>query len=192
MRGAMHLQQVCVAALATIAHTQVEQVDWWQAPLWAHPWQAGAWQGTPLDQGLEDVGPIGTSLRRTTRDLHAPRGFDEVFRTDDGLLMRRDGALEAIFPRSSYIATPDGVAPAIPAGTIFRIDSGDRDWSRIEPQAQGGIDLRVDLRAKAKRAPLQGVPRARGTIYETIWSSEAYRRRRVAELLARAAASSAR
>jgi len=189
----MHWQQVCVAALlATSAHAQVEQVDWWQPPLWAHPWQTGAWHGTPLDQGLEDVGPIGTSLRRTTRDLHAPRGFDEVFRTDDGLLMRRDGALEAIFPRSSYIATPDGVAPAIPPGTIFRIDSGDRDWSRIEPVPQPGVDLRVDLRANARRAPLRGSPRARDAIHETIWSSEAYRRRRVAELLARAAASSAR
>ncbi len=188
----MHWQQVCVAALATIAHAQVEPVDWWQTPIWPHPWQTGVWQGTPLDQGLEDVGPIGTSLRRTTRDLHAPQGFDEVFRTDDGLLMRRDGALEAIFPRSRYIATPDGVAPAIPPGTIFRIDSGDRDWSRIEPKPQPGVDLRVDLRAKARRAPLQGVPRAGSAMLETIWSSEAYRRRRIAELLTRAAGVSGR
>ncbi len=192
MRSSMHWQAAWIAGLAVLAHGQVEAVDWWQTPSWAHPWQSSAWADAPLDPGLEDVGPIGTSLRQTTRNLHAPYAFSEVYRTANGLLMRRDGALEAIFPRSSYIATPDGVVPAIPPGTVFRIDSGDRDWSRVEPMPRPGVDLRVDRRAVARRVPVPRTHQDAPEIREAIGLSEAYRRQRVAALLMQALEASAR
>lgn len=159
----------------------------------------GAWD-RPLDEGIEDVGPTGTSLRWFSSPLRVPTAFEDVYRDASGRLVRRDGALEAVFPRSSYMADRDGVFAAIPAGVEYRIDGGERAFEehRASPWGvQRGVDLRVDGRSVDRRVgatpmSLDAASSAAGR--ETgmdgtpvaIWTSESYRRARVAALIGRA------
>lgn len=73
----------------------------------------------PLDQGIEDVGPLSTSLRIVEPGLDPFNGFRRVFVVPGrpGLLMRVEGALYAVFPRSFYA----GTGAQIPMGTVFHI-----------------------------------------------------------------------
>lgn len=170
---------------------------------WTLPWTSRTWD-RPLDEGIEDVGPTGTSLRWFSSPLRVPTAFEDVYRDPDGRLVRRDGALEAVFPRSSYQTDRDGVFAAIPAGVEYRIRTGDRPWEehRESPWAiRAGVDLRVVGRAIGRAverrvgptpAPRSANPREgdgiagedAGSI--AIWTSEAYRRARLAALIGRA------
>jgi hypothetical protein len=73
-----------------------------------------------VDQGREDVGALGTSLRMEGVDMRLPAGFQRVYRVPgrDDLLMRGNGALFAIFPESVYRATRNGRVAVAPPGTV--------------------------------------------------------------------------
>lgn len=76
-----------------------------------------------LMQGIDDQGPLGTSLQPGTIDLRTDNGWESVYSVPngDGLLMRRAGGLSAVFTRSDYIPTRDGILTAVPPGVIFCI-----------------------------------------------------------------------
>lgn len=82
---------------------------------------AGAEPGTPVEQGVGDVGALSTSLRQAPADLRVASDFERVYRGDDGMLFRQDGALVASFPESEYVPTRRGTQTVIPAGTVFSI-----------------------------------------------------------------------
>ena len=77
----------------------------------------------PLDASVADRGPLALSLRNISLDLRQPTTFDRVYRAPggDGKLMRANGALYAVFPRSVYRRTRSGTVPVIPDGTVFYI-----------------------------------------------------------------------
>jgi hypothetical protein len=81
----------------------------------------------PVDQGVADLGPLGIGRQSLQRDLRTSDDFQNLYsfqRTDvfgrqETLFFRRAGAITAVFPRSAYVPTRRGLAPTIPAGTIF-------------------------------------------------------------------------
>ena len=153
-------------------------------------WTPGDGAIRPLDPGLEDIGPTGSSLRQTQFDPRQPLGFEQVYAAPGGLLMRQQGALRAEFPRSMYNMTDSGLTPEIPAGTVFHIGPD----TLITPRSsRPGVDLRVRRRVERRigspgedRAAPQLRRSADGRGSGSILSSESYRRQRVGELLSRA------
>ncbi|MHC4975371.1 MAG: hypothetical protein ACYTF7_02045 [Planctomycetota bacterium] len=142
-----------------------------------------------VDPGIDDIGTLGTSQRLIMRDLRLPSGFDRVFQLGDGSerFVRINGALRAVFPRSSYDPR-DGYA-RVPAGTIYYIGSPDAwDWAmetnpllhpgRLSNRFESRLDGRVLQRAERSPGP-DGGSRSR----PTMWSSESYRRQRLSELV---------
>jgi hypothetical protein len=104
-----------------------------------------------VDQGREDVGALGTSLRMEGVDMRLPAGFQRVYRVPgrDDLLMRGNGALFAIFPESVYRATRNGRVAVAPPGTVYSIGMpGALHTQPIAPPqptfAPGQFDGRVD------------------------------------------------
>lgn len=105
----------------------------------------------PLDASIEDVSPIATSLRIDTRlSLQQPTGFSEVYAGPGGDdLMRINGALYAVFPRSQYVFNEDqGLTPVIPQGTVFRI--GTPDPTGVLPTSTAATPEPNPLRAGAR------------------------------------------
>ena len=76
---------------------------------------------TPLDQTVDDRGALDLSLRRIDPGLDLPTGYRSVYARPGGGLMRANGGLAAVFPRSIYVRTQEGVVPDVPAGTRFVI-----------------------------------------------------------------------
>jgi hypothetical protein len=88
-----------------------------------------------VEQGVEDLGPMGTSMRQASTDLRQPSGFDVVYRVPGSSrgvggfftspagerLARVDGAITAVFSRSEYVETKKGTKTPIPANTVFYI-----------------------------------------------------------------------
>ncbi|MEY5060498.1 MAG: hypothetical protein RIS45_419 [Planctomycetota bacterium] len=76
-----------------------------------------------VDQGVEDRGGFEKSLRVLPLDMRVPTGFQQVYRVPgrEDLLMRGNGALFAVFPRSVYQRTPIGTIPLAPADVHFSI-----------------------------------------------------------------------
>jgi hypothetical protein len=119
-----------------------------------------------LDQGLADVGPLGSSLRDLPADAtSAPVGFQRVYRdpSDPERLMRGNGALRAIFPFSQYRQTRRGQVVLLPSATTFRI--GDRidltppkRWDPFADSARERVDARVST------TPIDGRSTERGDI----------------------------
>ncbi len=122
------MAMVAAAAIAGRAFPQVEQATTSRPRL----------QG--VEQTIEDISPLGTSLRSFQTDLRLPSGFESVYRlpgdsTGRERLMRMDGALIATFPRSDYkdvfvrerfllFLQRDrkvGEVPTVPPGTVFHI-----------------------------------------------------------------------
>jgi hypothetical protein len=111
----------------------------------------------PVEAGAEDLGPIGTSLRDMRSDLRGPTDFDQVFEVPGrpDLLMRAQGGLFAVFPRSVYALTGRGFVPQVPNDTTFYIGAeslGPLAYDPAAPPPPGvpetdlGIELRQDLR----------------------------------------------
>lgn len=77
----------------------------------------------PIDQGFDDVSPLGGSLRFVPIDLRQPSNFQTVFRLPGGSLARRDGGLTAVFPQSTYYQIPrtGGTYATVPPGSVFAI-----------------------------------------------------------------------
>lgn len=169
----------------------------------------------PLDPGRGDVGPLSQSLRIRPVDLREPSRFDAVYRTAGDQLMRIDGGLTAVFPRSVYRASPGGAIALIPPGTIFHIGPvpAARAWlSGADAQAAPGagsngtwrdpwvntaaVPRRVQTRIESSTlqwARIEDPSRIESAIdVHTIWWDDAFRARRVESLLARAASQSTR
>jgi hypothetical protein len=117
-----------------------------------------------VDQGIADVGPLQVSQRDLGADLRVPSGFGDVYRMRTGSnwgrpgqdsYARFDGGVVAVFPRSVYVPSGNGVKPAIPPGTVFYLGHvpGDtynaygRGWG-TEGAVPGGswADSSVDTR----------------------------------------------
>lgn len=185
----------------------------------------------PIEQGVADRDPLSTSLRIIQPGLDEPSGFDQVFEVPGhpGLLMRRDGALSAVFTRSEYTKTKRNIVVLVPAGTVYYI--GDvvaqldaakttaptpaaSDPSLASPstaapirlvsnrlsllvgEASPGLRLyeRTDAPANARDEPPAAPARAPEPVSiaappgvpPTVWTSEVYRRSRLAQILSAA------
>ncbi len=118
----------------------------------AHPLPAGQIKGlTPVDAGRPDMSPFSLSFRRLQMDLRLPLGFDQVYQIDPAppllgavgrptgapRFARRSGALTAVFPRSEYQSTEDGVKVIVPADTRFHIGPMDGGLTPAAPAPTG-------------------------------------------------------
>jgi hypothetical protein len=127
----------------------------------------------PVDQMIEDVSVLSTSLREIEPGLRRPNDFSRVYRARGrgDRFMRVQGALFAEFPESVYGTTREGETLAlVPDGTTFYIGPppglDDRPVLAAprEDLIRGRIDLRVDLRRHAAPRTTRsspGVPQAR-------------------------------
>lgn len=176
----------------------------------------------PVDPIWGDTGPLAVSNAVMPTDLRSPLDFDRVFqlRSDDGrsgAFVRQNGGLSAVFPRSSYVATPYGAYAMVPAGTVYVLGDPTDSGAMVGfPTAQlarspGPTAARIgDARPLLLTAPAQGEAMARpdtranvalsarGAIAADLavpaaltagdgldmWSSELFRRGRLAALLA--------
>lgn len=80
----------------------------------------------PVDPGVADADPLATSGRILPTDLRQPANFDRVYEVElDGkrFFVRAHGGVYAVFPRSDYVQTRQGVIPIVPAGTVFHLGS---------------------------------------------------------------------
>lgn len=149
-----------------------------------------------VQQGVEDVGPLGQSLETPMLDLRVPTGFERVYLTPDGSgnLMRINGAMHAVFPRSEYIATQWGAMPVVPPGTVFHLGAP-REWTidangvatdRTTAPA-GASSLRVSNRIDARVGGAEAPPAERRAVVRsappTVMTDEAYRQARMASIL---------
>lgn len=100
-------------------------------PLWAqsapsrpaNPGTATASGSQSLDQGFEDVSPLGQSLILQPIDMRTDFDFDRVYNFGDGSgrYIRRHGALNAVFPQSDYVRQRGQSRAIVPAGTVYYI-----------------------------------------------------------------------
>lgn len=76
-----------------------------------------------LEAGVEDRGGIEASFRVLPVDMRLPSGFQGVYRVPgrEDLMMRGNGALFAIFPRSQYRRAGAGLLPVTPADLHYSI-----------------------------------------------------------------------
>jgi hypothetical protein len=155
----------------------------------------------PIDQTIEDISVLSTSLREIEPGLQRPNDFSGVYRVRGGQdrFMRVQGGLYAVFPESVYEATREGRMKAIvPNDTMFYIGPPpllDPESLPTAPPA-GLVRGRIELRTDRHRAPAATPPgrletRPRGqrvsrVTLPDIMSSELYRQRRVRSLMRRA------
>lgn len=144
--------------------------------------------------GTSDVSPLSLDLRNSGGDLRQPAAFDRVYELRMGpgktvQYARIDGALVAIFPRSTYAASPYGNVATIPPGTTFYIGRPEEIEARglHEPRAtnttvagslsapSGLISDHADLRVASPVMPKYQRP--------TLWNDTEFRRNRLGELL---------
>lgn len=165
----------------------------------------------PVTQGTSDANPLAAPANIQPLDLRLPLGFDRVFRVvEPGRSMlnqryaRSSGAITAVFPRSQYTPTRDGVIPEIPAGTIFYIGGlPDDPFSSPPPEIRPGptyVDRSVRTVPNAaepvapsrKTLPRSADRVARRELIErpgpvSIMTDEGFRQARACELIDRAA-----
>lgn len=105
-----------------------------------------------IEQGFEDVSPLATSLEQFSFELRQPTEFDSVYRVPgtDGLLMRRSGAVYAVFERSEYAPSRFGDYPVVPPGTIYSIGAPSDDL--IAHMSNGPRSLLSGTHASEQRA----------------------------------------
>ncbi len=86
----------------------------------------------PVEPTVSDLGPLNTSQRVMPLDMRATSSFDKLYKLDvrprffgdraqSEYYMRRNGAVSAVFPRSSYRVLEEGVLAEVPAGTVFSL-----------------------------------------------------------------------
>jgi len=113
-----------------------------------------------VDQGVEDRGGFEKSLRVLPLDMRVPTGFQQVYRVPgrEDLLMRGNGALFAVFPRSVYQRTVIGTIPLAPADVHFSIGMPGGfaypggSLHHESPAPDPRIATRVDARVRPKAA----------------------------------------
>jgi hypothetical protein len=163
----------------------------------------------PIEQSIEDVSVLSMSLREIEPGLRQPNDFARVFRVPgrDGLFMRQQGGLYAVFPESVYKADKKGKLRAVvPSDTMFYI--GRPTLLDAEPTPDdapapglrlGRIDLRIDQHCESTAqiaVPPGGYEKSStglslkpGTslTLPAIVADQEYRQRRVHGLMRRAA-----
>ena len=74
-----------------------------------------------VDQGLEDLHPLATSLRVDTSVQPPTDDFVNVYEdpAHPGRFIRTSGAIHAVFANSTYAYVNGRALPTIPAGTVF-------------------------------------------------------------------------
>lgn len=164
----------------------------------------------PIEQTIGDVDPLFVSQRILPIDLRLPSAFGRVYRVPGSrstlggsaetppsvlgpgeLLMRVDGAVTAVFPRSVYVASGGSPQAVIPPSTVFYIGplpesfpgSATETGVASEPTPAG---LRIDLSAQMLRRPQRAALPLPGPV--SIWTNEVYRRARLGHLLRLASA----
>lgn len=174
----------------------------------ALPQQEGLRRVAP---GYEDWSPVALSQRFEPVDTRATLFFEDVYEGErpgpfgatERVYLRMHGGVVAVFPQGNYIETPWGVEAAIPPGTVFHLGTPEEALGAAAPGAMGEapaaprpgqVSLREDLSVSADRAAAPSVTAARqdapaADIPEppSIFTSEPYRQRRMASLLAEAA-----
>lgn len=146
-----------------------------------------------VDQGFEDIDPLGTSLRHldSRAVVSQPVDFSDLYEAPDGTLYRFDGGIGASFEQSDYVLIPVNryesvVMPAIPAGTVFHIglapedlsETADERW-RASATARGSTRIPQD--DAAARRVMAVAPAARAL--EPTVADDDYRRSRLTQLL---------
>ncbi|MFG0284491.1 MAG: hypothetical protein ACF8R7_08735 [Phycisphaerales bacterium JB039] len=165
-----------------------------------------------LSPGFEDFSPVALSRRLEPVDNRVTLFAEDVYegvRTDrfgasERVYMRMYGGMTVIFPQSTYAPSVWGQAPTIPPGAIFYLGSPEEalgETARAAPASSAAplasasgalrLSLRQDLAAGGGPAPSAGAapatPGADESDQPSIFSSEMYRQRRMATLLAQAA-----
>ena len=105
-----------------------------------------------VEEKVGDLGPLSRSLRVLGADLRQPANFDRVYRisgTDDRFI-RINGGLYAVFERSLYVPSEDGLVPLIPGGTVFYIGRPSFLRDVEQPASQEKIGL-LDKRSHSNR-----------------------------------------
>ncbi|MCB9838138.1 MAG: hypothetical protein H6813_02265 [Phycisphaeraceae bacterium] len=106
---------------------------------------------TPVDQGVADLDGLNTSNRLIPIDLREENDFAGLYESPElgGRLIRRSGAITAVFPRSEYAASEGFIFPVIPAGTEFFIGPMTITDPAYTPPgadpATSAVDSRLDL-----------------------------------------------
>jgi hypothetical protein len=177
----------------------------------------------PVEPGIGDLGPLTTSTRLLPFDLRQPSGFERVFRVpgssrglgtitpagSDDQYARVSGAITAVFPRSEYFESGNGIRPAVPSGTVFYIGNSPLlggvpaairgpsmyaastsvsmlvSMAAIEPPGSdaGPVDRRMRMdQEPSLRESVQPV-RSENLPAENIFVDERFRRARVRQLL---------
>ncbi|MSR41046.1 MAG: hypothetical protein EXS10_03995 [Phycisphaerales bacterium] len=88
----------------------------------------------PLDAGFEDRNGLQVSTRVVAPDLRRPFGFQRVYAIpgDPEHFARGNGALFAVFPRSTYRHASEGGQPTLPPSTVFQFGDPTRDpWCGV-------------------------------------------------------------
>lgn len=160
-----------------------------------------------VDQTVEDVSPLSTSLQLLQPDAGPPQDFGRVYTHPDypGQYLRIQGALIMAFPQSEYLPTEDGIVAIFPESTVFYI--GGKPDSFNEPTNEEPtfkpspyyLDYRLNAqtetllasavaerRREQERLAMQQRAAAEPT-FPTMWSSENYRQSRVGQLMRAAA-----
>ncbi len=106
-----------------------------------------------VDPTIADVGPLNVSLRDMPPDLREPNDFRGVFQlpTDEpsryaGYFARVRGGVWAVFPRSVYQRTEEGIIPTVPANTTFFLGGVPMDPMRMiddNPPSRDALTLAV-------------------------------------------------
>ncbi|MGI9014780.1 MAG: hypothetical protein ACR2GY_11115 [Phycisphaerales bacterium] len=168
----------------------------------------------PVEQGVDDVGPLSESLRLIEPGLDPGSAFDQVYEVpgQPDLFMRVDGGLHAVFRRSLY----SEAGALVPSDTVFSIGPPvlyDRDGFLIDPLWIGSAGAQTSAdgvrppqtvfgilepltyhplarppragRSAIEAEPNQSVDAA--LIARTIANDPGYRARRLARLMQRAA-----
>jgi len=153
-----------------------------------------------VDQSIADLTPLSASLREVAPGLQDTNDFTRLT-TDGDQLLRRQGALVAVFPQSVYAPTQQGaLIPLIPPGTVYYV--GDPFTLPAAPATGGRMDTRVDTRVDDRHAATpshsrSSVPPLPVTVpppdapYDRIVADPAYRAERLRALMAYAAAQAA-
>lgn len=105
-----------------------------------------------VEENVGDLGPLSRSLRVLGADLRQPANFDRVYRISgtDERFMRINGGLYAVFERSLYVPSEDGLVPLIPGGTVFYIGRPSFLRDVEQPASQEKIGL-LDKRSHSNR-----------------------------------------
>jgi hypothetical protein len=100
----------------------------------------------PLDPTVGDISSIDTNLRQLPRGLAPNNDFTLIFRDGDNLV-RSQGALRAVFPRSTYkLLTQRYVIPEVPPSTVFHVGPSFELPAAPPGPRPGLIDGRIDGR----------------------------------------------